>query len=92
MTATIEATVRDRYGLHPRAALRIQQVAAGFASTVTLQAPSGSGSPANATSLISLVSAGIGPNEPVRITATGDDADAALEALRALLEGGICHP
>jgi phosphotransferase system HPr (HPr) family protein len=90
--ATIETAVRDRYGLHPRAALRIQQLASTFRSTIVVESTSGSGSPASATSLISMVSAGIGPNEPVRITATGDDADAALAAMRDLLEGGVCHP
>ena len=90
--ATTEARVKDRYGLHPRAALRIQQTAGAFTSRVTLERADGGGSVADARSLISLVSAGIGANEAVRLTATGDDAEAALAALRDLLESGVCHP
>jgi phosphotransferase system HPr (HPr) family protein len=89
--AMTEAWVRDRYGLHPRAALRIQQVARGFAARVTLERLDGGGQ-ADAASLISLVSAGVGANERVRLTATGDGADAAVAALRDLLESGVCHP
>ena len=89
---TLDATLRDRYGLHPRAALRIQQAIAGKRAKVTLQGLDSRGSPANAASLIALVSAGIAFGEKVRITADGDDADAVAAALRDLLEAGICHP
>lgn len=86
-----EAILRDRYGLHPRAAMRITQVARGFTATITLER-STDGAPADARSLISLVSAGIRQGEAVRIQAEGPDADEAVEAIRGLLEAGVCHP
>ena len=48
---------------------------------MTLERADGGGSVADARSLISLVSAGIGANEAVRLTATGDDAEAAVAAV-----------
>lgn len=89
---TIDAVLRDRYGLHPRAAMRIQQTAAGFASTSTIQGLDGGTAAISAGSMIGLVSAGIRSGERIRITADGPDEADALEALRALCENGVCHP
>ena len=92
MTTSIDIEFRDRYGLHPRAAMRIQQAAAGFTSRVTIRGQGGSGAAVDARSMISLVSAGIRQNEAIRVTAEGDDEAATLTALRGLIEGGVCHP
>lgn len=89
---TVDATFRDRYGLHPRAALRIQQVAAGFVSAISIQGLDPGTAAISATSMIGLVSAGIRAGEPIRITADGTDEAAAAEAIRALCEAGVCHP
>jgi phosphotransferase system HPr (HPr) family protein len=86
------ARVRDRYGIHPRAALNIQQLVSGYRATVTLQGMEGEGPPLDCTSMIALVSGGIRPGEGVKITAFGDDEKAVVEALKRLIEGGICHP
>ena len=55
---TVDATFRDRYGLHPRAAMRIQQAAAGFRSKTTLQGLDTGTAPIPAGTMIGLVSAG----------------------------------
>ena len=86
-----DVTFRDRYGLHPRAAMRIQQEAARFAAAVTVRGP-GSSSPVAASSMISLVSAGIRQGDSVHLTADGTDESAALEAVGRLMEAGVCHP
>ena len=83
---------RDRYGLHPRAAMRIQQTASEFRSRVTIQSVSAGGTPVSARSMISLVSAGIRLGDTIRLTAEGEDEAAAVAALRALIEQGVCHP
>lgn len=83
---------RDRYGLHPRAAMRIQQVAGAFRSRVTVRNVDAGGGEVDARSMISLVSAGIRAGDRVRIAADGDDEVAALAALRQLVETGVCHP
>ena len=89
---SIDIVFRDRYGLHPRAAMRIQQAAGEFRSRITVQGRSGSGPAVDARSMISLVASGIGPNEAIRLTADGDDEAAALAALQELIERGVCHP
>jgi phosphotransferase system HPr (HPr) family protein len=89
---TVDATFRDRYGLHPRSAMRIQQTAAGFTAKLTIEGLDTGTAPIPASTMIGLVSAGIRNGERVRITADGPDETAAAEALRSLLEAGVCHP
>ena len=89
---TVDTTFRDRYGLHPRAAMRIQQTAAGYRSTVTIEGLDTGTAPISAGTMIGLVSAGIRNGEHVRIAADGTDEVDALEAVRTLLEAGVCHP
>ena len=89
---SVDVVFHDRYGLHPRAAMRIQQTAGTFRSRVTVQGMDGGGNPVDARSMIALVSAGIRPNEAVRVSAEGDDEAEAAAALQVLIEGGVCHP
>lgn len=89
--ASREVVFRDRYGLHPRAALRIQQEAAKFGARVTIASAEG-GAPIAASSMISLVSAGIRAGQAVIVAGEGDDAEAAVAALGELLAAGVCHP
>jgi phosphotransferase system HPr (HPr) family protein len=89
--ASVDVVFRDRYGLHPRSAMRIQQAVAGFKSKVTISSIEANGRPADAASMIALVSMGVRNGEKIRITATGPDEDAALEALGLLVENGVCH-
>jgi len=89
---TVDAVFRDRYGLHPRSAMRIQQAAAAFGSAITIQGLDSGTAAISASSMIALVSAGIRAGEKIRITADGADEAAAAEAIRALCEGGVCHP
>lgn len=89
---SLDVVFRDRYGLHPRAAMRIQQEAARFRSAVTIQGLSSGGSPVGASSMISLVSAGIRNGETVRVAADGEDAPESVSAIGRLMEAGVCHP
>ncbi len=90
MTST-DAVLRDRYGLHPRAALRIQQLAAGFGASLKLTA-SPDVPPVSASAMIGLISLAIRSGDTVHLEAEGPDEVEAVEALRALLESGVCHP
>ena len=85
MSSSQDVVFRDRYGLHPRAALRIQETARDFQATVTLEDLSQGGAPVGTASMISLVSAAIRTGDRVRVTAVGDDADAAAAGVGALL-------
>lgn len=89
---SVDAVFRDRYGLHPRSAMRIQQAAAGFQSAVTIEGLDSGTPPLATSSMIGLVSAGIRAGEKIRIAGDGPDEAAAVEALRALCEAGVCHP
>jgi phosphotransferase system HPr (HPr) family protein len=89
---SVDVVFRDRYGLHPRSAMRIQQTAGAFRSRITIAGMGGSGHPVDARSMIALVSAGIRLNETVRLSVDGEDEVEAVAALRGLIEGGVCHP
>lgn len=91
MAVSADAVFRDRYGLHPRAANRIRETAAGTASRITLQSADG-GASIDAGSMLSLVGASIRTGDRVTISADGADEDAALATMVALLDGGVCHP
>lgn len=88
---TRDATFRDRYGLHPRSAHRIQQALAGREARVTIEDPA-SGRTVDAGSMLALISAAIPPGTRLRIHAEGVDAEQAADALAALFEAGVCHP
>jgi phosphotransferase system HPr (HPr) family protein len=90
--SSIEIVFRDRYGLHPRSAMRIQQTAGGFRSRITIQRLEDGGPPVDARSMIALVSSGIRLGERIRVAADGEDEAGALAALQTLIEGGVCHP
>jgi phosphotransferase system HPr (HPr) family protein len=72
--------------------MQIQRTAGAFTGKITIEGVEAGRSPVDARSLISLVSAGIRAGERIRIAADGDDAAEAVEAIRALVEKGVCHP
>jgi phosphocarrier protein HPr len=77
-------TVASSVGLHARPASLFAQAAAATGVTVTLT--SAAGRSVNAASILGVLSLGIGHGEVVTLTAEGDDADAALDSLVAVLE------
>jgi len=87
-----DVVFRDRYGLHPRSAHRIQQVLGEAAARVTLQDLASGGPAIDARSMLALVSSGIRAGDQVRVTADGPDEEAVLATITALLEAGVCHP
>lgn len=89
--ASADAVIRDRYGLHPRAANRIRETAAAHRSRITLE-PVDGGASIDAGSMLGLVSSGIRTGDTIRVVADGPDEAAALEAMTTLLEAGVCHP
>ena len=87
-----DVVFHDRYGLHPRAARRIQASLVGSSSSVSLENLTGSNSPIDARGMLALISSGIRTGDRVRITADGTDEVAVIGALEGLLESGVCHP
>jgi len=89
---TRDVIFRDRYGLHPRAARRIQEVLGPFEASVTFEDLDGAGSPVDARSMLSLISSGIMLGGRVRISADGPDEAVASATIGDLLEAGVDHP
>ena len=87
-----DVVFHDRYGLHPRAARRIQASLDGFTATVSLTNLDGSEAKIDARGMLALISAGIRTGDRIRISADGANEVAALAAVGDLIESGVCHP
>lgn len=84
-TATV--TVGSTSGLHARPASLFSQAALATGAAVTI-AKAG-GKPVNAASILGLLTLGVGRGEEVTLTTEGENADAALATLTALLESNL---
>jgi phosphocarrier protein HPr len=76
-------TVASSVGLHARPASLFAQAAAKVGIPVTLT--SAGGKSVNAASILGVLSLGIGHGESVTLSADGEGADAALDALAEVL-------
>ena len=84
--STVQLVVRNPHGLHARPAARLVQAASQFQSRVTVTNLTGGRGPADARSLSALATLDVRQGQEVQVTANGPDADAALAAIRALVE------
>ena len=75
--------IKNRLGLHLRAASTLAQSLKPFTSTVTLEID---GRQANGRSITSLIMLGAGIGSKLRVKVEGPDADATLKAVRALFD------
>lgn len=75
-------TITDAVGLHARPAAVFVRTAGGFSATITVARDDRS---ADAKSLLEVLQLEAGQGVTVTVTAEGDDADAALDALREVL-------
>jgi phosphocarrier protein HPr len=80
--ATLE--IRNRLGLHLRAASSLAQALKPFTASVTL---SRGRQQANARSVTSLIMLGAGLGARLKVKAEGEDAEQALAAVKSLFEG-----
>lgn len=74
----------NELGLHARAATKLVQLASKFASEVDLE---NDGQVANAKSVMGVLLLCGGPGVTITVRARGEDAEAAVEALAALIAG-----
>jgi phosphotransferase system HPr (HPr) family protein len=82
--ATIQ--VKNKVGLHARPASLFVQTAAKFSSKVKVKNLTANGNFVDAKSIIMVLTLGVMKDHEVVIQTEGDDADAALAALKALVE------
>ena len=88
--ATVELAVEHEHGLHLRPAAEFVRLAARFQSRVeVVNVTRGGDRTADARSLLQVTALGVNAGHVVRLTATGDDAAQALEALTTLIRSGF---
>lgn len=78
----VEATIVNKLGLHARASARLTQLASGFQSEIHLTR---NGRRINAKSIMGVMMLAAGKGSSVHIEAEGEDAEAALAAIGALI-------
>jgi phosphocarrier protein HPr len=76
--------ISNKLGLHARASAKLTKLAGGFASEIHL---SRNGRRVNAKSIMGVMMLAAGLGSEVDIEADGTDEAAAMQALRALIEG-----
>ena len=83
---TRNVTIMNELGLHARPAARFVELASGFEAEIKVTKD---GETVPGTSILGLLMFGAGPGSELEIAATGPDAEAALDALEALVKGGL---
>ncbi|PZF81821.1 HPr family phosphocarrier protein [Jiangella anatolica] len=78
------AVVASKAGLHARPAAVFVKAAAEQPTKVSIRKPDGE--PVDASSILSIMTLGVEQGDQVVLSAEGDKADAALDALVTLLE------
>ncbi|MGH6989084.1 MAG: HPr family phosphocarrier protein [Stellaceae bacterium] len=79
-------TIRNQRGLHARAAAKFVKLAWEFDAEVTVAK---NGTEVSGRSIMGLMMLAAGPGTLIVLGATGPDAEAALHALAALVDGGF---
>jgi len=85
--ATIQ--VKHKVGLHARPAALFVQTAAKFTSRIKVKNLTANGNFVDAKSIIMVLTLGVMTDHEVLIQTDGTDADAALTALKSLIEGNF---
>lgn len=83
---SVEVLIRNKKGLHARASAKFVKCAEAFAAEVRV---SRDGHTVGGTSIMGLMMLAAGPGTTIFIEADGDDAEAVLKALTALVEDGF---
>ena len=89
MSVSREIVVRHKVGLHARPAALFVKAASGFASRITIENLTKGTAPTNAKSILSVLSVAVQMNDGIRISADGNDAEAAVIALCDLVNSNF---
>lgn len=81
-----EYTIKDELGIHARPAGLLVKEAKKFASKITITKD---GKSAEATKLMAIMALGVKQGTTVTVAASGDDEDAACEAMKAFFESNL---
>lgn len=83
---TRDVTIVNPLGLHARPAAQLVKLASGFASHLEIEKD---GMAINAKSIMGVMMLAAEQGSSVTVKAEGDDADAAVEAIAALITAGF---
>jgi phosphocarrier protein FPr len=83
---SLRLVVQNRLGLHTRPAARLVQTASRFQSDVQITNLSTGRGPASARSINAVATLGVRQGHEIEVAASGEDAEAALAALRELAD------
>ena len=86
---TIELAVVNKSGLHARPANLMVEAAAGFAARITVENLDRGSRAVDAKSILMVLTAGVQRGHRIRLAADGPDENQAIEALTALIAGGL---
>lgn len=86
---TAEFTIRNEHGLHARPGTALVTVIKQFNCDVSVINLDGSGKPANGRSLMKVVALGVKKGHRLRFTASGEDAQQAIEAIGEAINAGL---
>ena len=86
---SIRLVVRNPSGLHARPAALFVRTAGQFGSKVTVANPAADKGPVDAKSILSVLTLGVSSGAEIEVSAEGDDAEAALAAIREAVESGL---
>ena len=87
--AEMELPVRNRLGLHARPAAKLVEIATRHDATLLLSNATTGRGPATARSLTEIALLGVRGGHTLKVQASGPDADAVVEEVRALAETGF---
>ncbi|MEG1431988.1 MULTISPECIES: HPr family phosphocarrier protein [Eubacterium] len=83
-----ETIIVNKTGLHARPASEFTKQATGFQSDITI-ANLDSGKEGNAKSIIAVMAMALSKDTKIAVRADGEDEQAAVDALIALIDGGF---
>jgi phosphocarrier protein HPr len=89
MSASNEVVVQHKVGLHARPAAIFVRQAASYSSRITIENLTKGTPPANAKSILSVMTATVRMDDRVRIAAEGNDEQEAVEALCNLIRSNF---
>ncbi len=86
---SIDIVITNKLGLHARAAAKLTQLASSFKSEIYIARDT---QRVNAKSIMGVMMLAAGMGVTVHVDAAGEDADQALEAIRALFQANFDEP
>ncbi|WP_297481564.1 HPr family phosphocarrier protein [uncultured Photobacterium sp.] len=86
MTISRELFIRNRLGLHARAAIKLVELAQSFTAIITITNGDNS---ATADSVMGLLMLDSAQGQKIMVSAEGQDAESALMAISTLIEAGF---